>query len=84
MVIKLENRGYLTKIRSTLNSKEIILSLTDSGEKACNAHEDLHRELDKEIIKLTESSEEIVENFYKILGKIETNLDKYISLGKKV
>ncbi len=84
VVIKLENRGYLTKIRSTLNSKEIILSLTDSGEKACNAHEDLHRELDKEIIKLTESSEEIVENFYKILGKIETNLDKYISLGKKV
>jgi DNA-binding MarR family transcriptional regulator len=84
VVVKLENRGFITKTRSLLNSKEIILTLTDSGQKAFNAHRDLHREMDKEIIKLTESSEEIVENFFKILVKIETNLDKYISLDKKV
>lgn len=43
MVSKLSSRGFIKKMRSEINNKEVDLVLTVLGEEAYNAHENSHK-----------------------------------------
>ena len=81
IVGKLSKKGYITKVRNENYGKEIILSLTPKGEKAFDAHIELHDAIDEDFARaLGDIHPEQVQQFTAILKRIENHVDVYISL----
>lgn len=84
VISKLCKRGYVSKKRNEAYSKEIILHLTEKGQKAYQNHEELHKIMDSELVNLMEGfPEQWFEYFCNVLAKIEQHVDKYLQLHKK-
>lgn len=80
VIAKLNKRGYVKKVRNIANSKEIILSLTDKGQKAYQSHKDLHQAMNDEIVKVIGSFPgEWLQSFYDMLTQIEKYINEYIN-----
>ncbi len=80
VVNKLYNKGYIHKEKNEKSSKEIVLSLTEKGEKAFEIQAKLHRKMEIEFIKYLEYFEtEQIDSFIQILGKIEDFIDAFLS-----
>ncbi len=84
VVGKLSRKGYVKKIRSRDSGKEKILSLTAKGQQAFKAHVRMHDAMDEELMKKAgDISLPKIEQFKRILSKIEDHLDSYINIGNK-
>ena len=78
VVAKLNKRGYIKKVRNEAYNKEIILSLTDKGQKAYHSHKKLHKAMNDEIIKVFGSyPDEWLQSFYDMLIQMEKCINKY-------
>jgi DNA-binding MarR family transcriptional regulator len=72
IVSKLEAKGYLVKERNPGYGKELLLGLSDRGKAAFEAHEALHRWIDRELLAaLGPVSREELARFDDLLGRIE-------------
>ena len=67
---KLEAKGYITRVRSTEDERNLNISITKEGEKV----KEKAIKIPKVIAEGTKLSEEEIETFYKVLQKI---LDQY-------
>jgi DNA-binding MarR family transcriptional regulator len=85
IIIKLNKKGYIQKIRNEAYSKEIILSLTEKGFKAYQTHKKLHEIMDKGLMELIDNySDEWLQTFRDMLTKLEKQVDKYMHLGEVI
>jgi DNA-binding MarR family transcriptional regulator len=85
IIIKLNKKGYIQKIRNEAYSKEIILSLTEKGFKAYQTHKKLHEIMDKGLMELIDNySDEWLQTFRDMLTQLEKQVDKYIHLGEVI
>lgn len=83
VIAKLNKRGYVKKVRSTANGKEIILSLTGKGQKAYRSHQDLHQAMHEEIVKVIGSVPgEWLQAFYDLLTQIEKYINESVNRVK--
>jgi DNA-binding MarR family transcriptional regulator len=72
-VKKLEDRGYLKRMKASGNAKSVLVGLTSMGKKVCTMHEKNHREyLSKYFEEITFGQVAI---FNEVLGKIEGYAD---------
>jgi DNA-binding MarR family transcriptional regulator len=84
VINKLNQKGYIQKVRREENGKEIDLFLTAKGYQAFGAHQKLHQSMDEEIVKLMGSfPDEWLGHFHNIFIQIERHVDKYIAFIKK-
>ncbi|HOT45657.1 MAG TPA: MarR family winged helix-turn-helix transcriptional regulator [Spirochaetota bacterium] len=84
LIARIEEKGYVKKIRNEDFGKEKIISLTQKGRKAFEAHARLHNAVDDDFVKhIGNVSVEEVEQFKRILSKIEGHVDKYLAIGEK-
>jgi DNA-binding MarR family transcriptional regulator len=80
VINKLNQKGYIQKVRREENAKEMNLLLTGKGYQAFGAHQKLHQSMDEEIVKLMGSfPEESLGYFHNIFIQIEKHIDKYIA-----
>lgn len=83
IVGKLSAKGYVAKARNESFGKEVLLSLTPKGNKAFEAHRQLHDAMDDDFVTALEGvSPEQVELFSDVLKKIEKHVDRYIDLKR--
>lgn len=76
MVRKLEKKELVRKVSIPGNKKNIMLELTDSGQKAFEWHKSLHEFMETGIRKeLEQMSDSEIERFLRIYGHIESMLD---------
>ncbi|MEW6350523.1 MAG: MarR family transcriptional regulator [Thermodesulfobacteriota bacterium] len=73
---KLEKRGYVQRLRRIDNDKEVLLALTEKGERAKAGHDEFHRELFKQ--RLSNLTEQDIRSFVEILARIEAFADEYM------
>lgn len=84
VILKLHKKGYIHKVRNIAYSKEILLSLTEKGVTAYQAHKKLHETMDVEMVQVIGGySNEDLLTFQNMLIQLEKQVDKYILLGKK-
>lgn len=69
---KLENKGYLTRIRSKEDERNLVVSLTESGA----ALKDKALDIPAQIGKCLDLSGEEAEELYRILYKVLQNIEK--------
>lgn len=78
MAVKLEKKGLCIKEKHGNNNKEIILSLTQEGQRVFEEHEKLHNDLYRDIASaLDEIDEKSFNEIESILGITEKYLDEY-------
>lgn len=84
VINKLCKKGYLIKTRRVDNGKEMDLSLTVKGDKAFQAHSEMHRLMDADILDLVGSfPKEWLEYFCIVIEQVENHIDKYLYLAKQ-
>jgi len=76
---KLAKEGYITKMRTIENNKEVRLILTKKGEIARAAHDEYHRRFLESYSNGTTIDQ--ISNFNDVLKKIETYVDDYLAGG---
>lgn len=82
MIGKLEQKGYVKKIRNEEFGKEKIISLTPKGNRAYEAHARMQSSIDDDFVKsIGNVSVEEVEQFKRILSKIEDHIDRYLAIS---
>ena len=80
MIRKLVTKNLVTRLKGMRNEKEVLLELTPRGRQAFQGHEKFHAESYNVFLdKIKAISTEDIETFERILSKIETVLDVYIS-----
>ncbi len=85
VILKLNKKGYIKKVRNEVYSKEIILSLTDKGLKAYKTHKKWHKTMDSEMSELISSySDEWVCIFQDLLVQFEKQIDRYMLLSDDI
>lgn len=85
VIVKLNKKGYINKIRNEVYSKEIILSLTDKGLKAYKIHKKWHKIMDTGMSDLINSySDEWVNVFQDLLVQFEKQIDRYMVLSEDI
>jgi DNA-binding MarR family transcriptional regulator len=78
MVTKLKRRGFVRKVKSVDNNKEILLILTMKGRTAFDGHERFHADMYKDFIQyLNKVPSEQIEMFEEILDKVSFYVDRY-------
>ncbi|MFZ5568806.1 MAG: MarR family winged helix-turn-helix transcriptional regulator [Thermodesulfobacteriota bacterium] len=78
MISKLKKRGFINKVRSMENDKEVLLILTAKGQTAYNGHEQFHADLYIDFVAyMNDISREQIDIFKDILEKIEFYVDRY-------
>ncbi|MEW5736323.1 MAG: MarR family transcriptional regulator [Thermodesulfobacteriota bacterium] len=78
MVSKLATRGFLQKVKSLENDKEVLLVLTARGKLAFEGHEKFHTALYEDFIKEMDGIPEAgLRMIHGILEKIEYHVDRY-------
>jgi len=78
---KLYCKGYVNKIRNKDFGKEKLLSLTSKGYSAFKAHTKFHNAMDKSILhKSGNISLRQIEQFKKVIEKIEVHIDMYTGI----
>jgi DNA-binding MarR family transcriptional regulator len=78
IISKLEQKHFVCKERSKVNAKEILISLTKKGWNIFNNHENLHKKMDKELIKYLETvPEEKIDEFIQFLSHLEQYIDHF-------
>lgn len=76
LVSKLEGKGYLKKVKGVNNQKEVLLELTQKGERAKLGHDHFHDELNKKFLK--DITGEQFASFNEVLINIEAFVDNII------
>ena len=72
MAKKLVKKGIISKSPASDNSRELILTLTDLGRKACEAHEKFHEQHMREVVnKLKAFSAEQISTTNVLLNMFE-------------
>ena len=69
---KLENKGYITRVRSTSDERNLVLELTKEGEKL----KDKALLIPNEMGKCINLSEEEAKTLYSLLYKVLSNIEK--------
>ena len=69
MVKKLESKGYITRNRDTVDERNLIISITDSGKKLKNEAMGVPSEISKCVCLTEEEAIELYRLLYKVLGK---------------
>lgn len=83
VIEKLHRKGYVHKVRNKAYSKEILLSLTEKGVTAYQAHKKLHQTMDVGMVQLIGGySDEYLLTFQDMLIQLEKQVNKYIELGR--
>lgn len=78
MISKLKKRGFINKVRSMDNDKEVLLILTGKGQKAFNGHEKFHYDMYMDFINyMNDISSEQIDMFKAVLGKVDFYVDQY-------
>lgn len=78
MAKKLQNKGLIIKTKREDNNKDILLNLSNYGNKIFIEHEKLHADLYKEIISsIDNSTQENLKAMKNILNIIEKHTDNY-------
>lgn len=78
VVNRLFDKGFLKKDKK-LNTKEIVLSLTEKGWQAFYIMEEVHKQMEEEFFGYMEGiEEEKLESFIEIMGKIEEFIDTFL------
>jgi len=71
MVQKLEEKGYVLRVRSTENKKTVYLNLTPKGMQAFRCHTDLHSRLWADFLKeISDIPEELREGAISIMKRL--------------
>lgn len=84
MVSKLNTKGFIKKIRSETNNKEIKLVLTALGQKAFDAHEKTHKEDRQYLVsKMSTFSLSQIATLSVMLESIGEIMDERIDKGKR-
>jgi DNA-binding MarR family transcriptional regulator len=79
VVNKLHEKGLVNKERNKDYGKEIILSLTEKGQKAFKVQDDFHKKMENEFInQLDAVTPEQMDSFIQILPKIEEFIDTFL------
>lgn len=82
VITKLHKKNYIRKERNEAYPKEVILSLTDKGKKAYEAHKKLHAIMDSGMMDFLDSyPEEWIQTFQTMLVQYEKQIDKYMDLN---
>ncbi|MBU0926858.1 MAG: MarR family transcriptional regulator [Spirochaetes bacterium] len=77
VVSKLDAKGYITKERNPEYSKELLLSLSEKGRAAFEAHEALHAKISEDFFsEVGPVSDEEFDAFERLLGFAERYIEK--------
>jgi DNA-binding MarR family transcriptional regulator len=80
IISKLEKKGCVLKERNREDGKEIDISLTEKGWEAFKFHEDLHKEMDKELFEFIKTiPENRLSDFLELLVHIEKYVDRFLA-----
>jgi DNA-binding MarR family transcriptional regulator len=77
LATKLAREGYITKLHTLANNKEVQLALTKKGETARAGHDEYHRNLYERYWKSLTVSQ--IRDFNAVLKKIEAYTDEYLN-----
>ena len=66
---KLESKGYITRNRDTIDERNLIISISDSGKKLNEEAKSVPKEISKCICLTKEEAIELYRLLYKVLGK---------------
>ena len=78
MITKLKNRGFINKVRSVDNDKEVLLILTNKGEKAFDGHEKFHNAMNVDLTDyLSDIKKEQIDWLKTAFDKVEFYIDQY-------
>jgi DNA-binding MarR family transcriptional regulator len=78
MISKLRKRGFIKKVRSMDNDKEVLLILTEKGQKAFSGHDKFHNDMYMDFVKyMKDISQEQIDMFKAILDKVDFYVDQY-------
>lgn len=78
MVAKLAKRGFIKKLKSLENSKEVLLVLTEKGKAAFDGHEKFHAEMYADFMLFMDGvPRQEIELVKGLLEKIDFYLDRY-------
>ena len=81
MVQKLEEKGYVRRVRSTENKKTVYLDLTSKGMQAFRWHTDLHSRLQADFLKeISDMPEEQIQGAISILRCYEKILQRSMEI----
>jgi len=84
MVQKLEEKGYVKRVRSTESKKTVYLDLTSKGMQAFRWHTDLHSRLQADFLKeISDMPEEQIEGAISILRCYEKNFQRSMEIRDK-
>ena len=84
MVQKLEEKGYVKRVRSTENKKTVYLDLTSKGMQAFRWHTDLHSRLQADFLKeISDMPEERIQGAISILRCYEKILQRSMEIRDK-
>lgn len=79
VVNKLHDKGFINKERNKDFGKEIVLSLSEKGQRAFEIQNKMHKKMEKEFVSYLESfSPEQINSFLQILAKIEDYIDAFL------
>lgn len=79
VVNKLHDKGFINKERNKDFGKEIVLSLSEKGQRAFEIQNKMHKKMEKEFVSYLESfSPEQINSFVQILAKIEDYIDAFL------
>jgi DNA-binding MarR family transcriptional regulator len=80
VVNKLSGKGFVSKERSRIDGKEIILSLTDKGWLAFGVLDKFHERMGKMFINFLEVyTSEQIDSFLEIMGSVEDYVDTFLN-----
>ncbi|MBC2714220.1 MAG: MarR family transcriptional regulator [Desulfobacteraceae bacterium] len=78
MITKLKNRGFINKVRSVDNDKEVLLILTDKGKKAFDGHEQFHNAMYVDLADyLSDIEKKQIDWVKTAFDKVEFYIDQY-------
>jgi DNA-binding MarR family transcriptional regulator len=78
MISKLKKRGFINKVRSMENDKEVLLILTPKGQKAFDGHEKFHYDMYMDFVEyMSDINQEQIDMFKTVLAKVDFYVDQY-------
>ena len=78
MVTKLENRGFINRVRRMDNNKEVLLVLTDKGKKAFDGHKQFHNAMSVDLTNyISDIEREKIDWIKTAFDKVEYYIDQY-------